>query len=321
MNRLAKGFLTSAVVLGTMTAYNVAARRSVRPLTNPLEGKERSYLWKWGPIHYTVAGDGPPVVLVHGIHAAASSYEMRELFGPLTATHCSYAPDLLGFGLSARPGLQYTGALYVELLTDFLKEVVQQPCALVASSLSAAYAIEVAHRLPQQVTHLVLLCPTGLEALVDPPGARGLALHLLLRAPVTGEFLFNLLVSRPSLRYYLTRRVYYDESLVTDEVVEAYYATSHQINARYAPAAFIGGLLNWDARTAYAALSQPVLVIWGRQAIETPVAQADAFMRMNPRARLEVLDRCRLLPHVEHGEKVTCLVLDHLAGTARAPSA
>ncbi len=308
MNRLAKGFLTSAAVLGAMTAYNMAARRSARPLANALVGEGRSYLWKWGRVHYTVSGDGPPVVLVHGIHAAASSYEMRELFWPLAGVCRVYVPDLLGFGLSDRPGLHYTGALYIELLADFLGEVVQQPCALVASSLSAAYAIEVAHRLPQQVTRLVLFCPTGLEALVRLPGTRGQAVNLLLRAPATGEFLFNLLVSRPSLRYYLTRRVYYDSAFVTNDVVEAYYATSHQVNARYAPAAFIGGLLNWDARAAYAALAQPVLIIWGREAIETPVAQADAFTRMNPRARLEVLDHCRLLPHVEHGEKVARLV-------------
>lgn len=308
MSRLAKGFLTSAAMLGAMTAFNVAARYSARPLANLLVGESRSYLWKWGRVHYTVAGEGSPVALVHGLHAAASSYEMRELFGLLTGASRAYAPDLLGFGLSDRPGLQYTGALYVKLLTDFLADVVQQPCALVASSLSAAYAIEVAHRMPQQVTRLVLFCPAGLEALVQSPGARGMAVNLLLRAPVTGEFLFNLLVSRPLLRYYLTRRAYYDAALVTDEVVEAYYATSHHVNARYAPAAFIGGLLNWDARAAYATLLQPVLVIWGREAIETPVAQANAFVRANLRARLEILDRCRLLPHVEQSEKVARLV-------------
>jgi pimeloyl-ACP methyl ester carboxylesterase len=319
MNRMVTGFLTSAAMLGAMEGFNVLARQRARPLTSPLVGEEQTYLWKWGRVGYSVSGHGSPILLVHGIHAAASSYEMRELFGPLTGTHRVYAPDLLGFGRSDRPALHYTGNAYVELLADFLHEVVREPCHVVASSLSGAYAIEVARRLPAHVTHLTLCCPTGLEALTQAPTAAGQALYLLLRAPVTGEALFNLLVSGPSLRHYLQERVYYDPARVTDQVIEQYYATAHRPNARYAPAAFVGGYLNWDARESYRALPQPVLVLWGRDAIYTPVTQAQAFAKLNPRARLHIFERCRLLPHDEHAEAVIRLLLEHDAG--RLPEA
>jgi pimeloyl-ACP methyl ester carboxylesterase len=43
-------------------------------------------------------GEGSPIVLVHGVHAAASSFEMRGIFEPLSQRHTVYAVDLLGFG-------------------------------------------------------------------------------------------------------------------------------------------------------------------------------------------------------------------------------
>jgi pimeloyl-ACP methyl ester carboxylesterase len=316
------GLATAAGVVGAMEGYNLVARRRSAALESPVVGRQETYLWKWGRIAYYVEGDGPATVLVHGIHAAASTYEMRELFGPLTGAGTVYALDLLGFGHSDRPGLQYTAALYLDLLTDFLRDVVQRPCHVVASSLSGAYAVEVARRLPEQVVRLTLLCPAGVETLAQPPTATGHALNLLFRAPVTGEFLFNLLASGPSLRYYLARQAYADPSLVTDEVVASYYATSHRPNARYAPAAFLGGYLNWDAREAWRSLAQPVLLIWGSEARLTPVAEGQAFVALNPRARLEVLDRAKLLPHVERPDRVVQLVLEHaLSRTEREQTA
>ena len=45
-------------------------------------------------VRYTTLGEGPPVALVHGVHAAASSFEMRGIFEPLSRQHAVYAVDL-----------------------------------------------------------------------------------------------------------------------------------------------------------------------------------------------------------------------------------
>src|SRR3954471_24952414 len=73
-----------------------------------LPGAMHDWSWQGWRVRYTTMGEGPPLVLVHGIHAAASSFEMRNVFEPLSQRHTVYALDLLGFGKSERPDVPYS---------------------------------------------------------------------------------------------------------------------------------------------------------------------------------------------------------------------
>ncbi len=308
------GSVVGAVV--GLAALNTWLGWRVGPLGSALVGESRYYHWLTGTevynVFYRVTGTGAPVVLVHGIDAAASSFELRQVFAGLADSHRVYALDLLGFGLSDRPARRYTAADYVELIEAFLRDVVQAPAAIIASSLSAAYAVAVAARAPERVARLVLVCPTGLEHLADPPPAWQHRLGDLLRLPVIGSALFNLLVARPSLRWFLTERTYADPARVTPELLDHYYLTAHQGGARHAPAAFVGGSLNLSIRETYPTLGQPVLVVWGREAQITPVSDANQFIRSRPTTRLKVLDRCGLLPHDERPEEFLAIAREAL---------
>ncbi|MDQ3637500.1 MAG: alpha/beta hydrolase, partial [Actinomycetota bacterium] len=67
-------------------------------------GEERRYYWRGWKLAYRVAGEpqAPPVLLVHGVYAGASSYEFRKNFLELAEDFRVYALDLLGCGLSER---------------------------------------------------------------------------------------------------------------------------------------------------------------------------------------------------------------------------
>jgi len=245
---------------------------------------------------------------VHGINAAASSYELRKQFEALSDTFRVYAVDLLGYGLSDRPDTDYSAKLYVDLLIDFVREEIREAVYVIASSLSAAYIIQAAHRVPDQFQKLALICPTGIEKLVEPPGSIQQAVYRFVRSPIIGTAFFNLLVSRASLGWYLKRSGYFDSSLVTDAMVTDYYATSHQPGAKWAPAAFISGQLNLRIRDAFQQLTQPLFIFWGQQAAFTPVENIQAFRRLQPNARIRVFDKARLLPHDEHADEFNTLV-------------
>lgn len=295
--------------IGGLAAVNTWLSWRVGPLENGLGGEPRFYHWRRGYDVYNVfyaqdeRGGGPPVVLVHGIDAAASGAEWRRVFPALAGQRPVYAPDLLGFGRSDRPARRYTAAEYVELLDELLREVVQRPAVVVASSLSAAYAVAVAQRAPERVAALLLVCPTGLEHLSEPPSRAKRLLEAFLRLPVLGSAAFNLLVSRASIAYFLEERTYAEPANVTEATIDESYRAAHQDGARYAPAAFIGGSLNLDLRPIYPRLGQPVWLAWGRAAQFTPLSDANQFLRENPRARLQVFDRSGLLPHVEQPEE------------------
>jgi pimeloyl-ACP methyl ester carboxylesterase len=183
----------------------------------------------------------------------------------------------------------------------------------VASSLGAAYAVTVADRAPELVAALLLFCPTGLEALAEPPTAGQRAAGALLGLPILGSALFNLLVSRPSLRYFLAERTYADPALVTEALVDRYWCTGHQDGARHAPAAFVGGALNLSIRDTYPRLTQRVYVAWGRDAQITPVSHANLFIQLRRASHLKVFDRCGLLPHDERPEEFVAFLESLLA--------
>ena len=98
-------------------------------------------------------GQGEPLVLIHGIYAGASSYEYRRVIDLLARGNRVFAFDLLGFGRSAHPALDYTPVLYEQLILDFVREVVggvDHPAAVIASTLGAAFTIRAAAERAEQ---------------------------------------------------------------------------------------------------------------------------------------------------------------------------
>ena len=258
------------------------------------------------------------MILVHGIHAAASSWEWRRVADELAKEHTVYALDLLGFGRSDRPALRYTAALYVSLLDDFARRVVAAPAALVATSLSAAYAIALGARDAARFPALVLVAPTGLTRLEGAPSGRSTLSRDLVATPRVGHTLWNALVSRPSLRTFL-RACYADKSLVTNEMIEAHWQAAHQKGARHAPASFIGNLLDLDVREPLRRLTQPTLVLWGEKATFAPVDEIRPFMAARRDFRYAILDPAGDLPHDERPQEFVRLVTDFLDKAGHKP--
>ena len=305
----------SAALAGA-AAFNLMARRGTTPLPNPLGGREGTFDWRGFELAYSVRGEArpdgpPPLLLLHGIHAAAWSYEWRRNARALADGRLVYALDLLGFGRSARPRIRYTARTYLSLVSDFARRVVREPCVLVASALSAAYAIELASRDPGRFPALVLVEPTGLVRLNDTQGSAADAAGVGIGTPVVGTAVFNALVARKSLRRFL-EEVYADNHLVTEQLVDVYYDASHQPGAKFAATAFVTGQLNIDVRDSLRRLAQPTLLVWGEQAVQAPLEEVRGFLALKPDIELAILDPAGDLPHDERPAEFNEIVLSWL---------
>ena len=100
MSRRAISTFVGTKVLSTAALVGLNAWLRLDDLPPTLPGRNHDWSWREGRVRYTTLGDGPPVVLLHGIHAAASAFEMRQVFAPLARHFTVYAVDLLGFGKS-----------------------------------------------------------------------------------------------------------------------------------------------------------------------------------------------------------------------------
>ncbi|MFW6321146.1 MAG: alpha/beta fold hydrolase [Halohasta sp.] len=302
--------------LGGIVALN-RRLRSRGELPPALDGRQESYRWRGIDVAYTEAGDpdDPDLLLFHGINAAGSSGEFREVFDALADDYHVVAPDLPGFGRSDRPPLNYSAQPYTEFVDDFLAEY-DHP-AVIASSLTAAYTLDALTdgRHDHAIADLLCICPTAIAG-PEPPKAW---LRELFRAPVVGEALFNLVASKPSIRYFNADHGYYDPANVTDEWIDYEWRTAHQPNARFAPASFISGYLNSDVDLAAAIRSfdVPTTIVWGRDADITPLSQG-RDLAAEADATLVVFDRALLLPHVEFPEEFLAVVDDWVDADATA---
>ena len=297
-NRWRKIVLSGGALIGAAAAYNAFARKGVDKLSNLIGGEDGGFEWRGYRIAFTKRGSGPPILFIHGIHAAAWSYEWHDNVDYFARTNTVYTIDLLGFGRSDRPPIRYSARLYISLISDFVHQVVGEPCVLVATSLSAAYAIVLAARDPQRFPAIALIAPTGLVRLHKTAGIGGEAGRLAVETPIVGTAMFNSLVAHRNIRRWL-EKTYVDDSIVTDDLVDIYYWTSHQLGARHAPAAFISGHLNIDVRQALRRLSQPTLLIWGEEGSITPIEEFRGFRAVKPDLELAVLTPAGDLPHDE----------------------
>ncbi len=297
-----KALFLAGGLLGGLAAYNRRLERGSGELTSALNGETRYYRWRGHDLAYTVAGEGPPLLLVHGVYAGASSFEFRRNFMELSKSFRVYALDLLGCGLSERPRWRYAPEDVAAQVEDFAREEIRTPAHLVASSLSSALVMPVLVRSPRLFERVVLICPTGYKSLERPSGKLGDAIQALFATPVIGDSLYHAIISRRGLRYFLGDMSYYDPSFVTDDLIESYYQITHGPGAKHFPAAFVAGKLNLSVAEYWPRVPHKTLICWGQEAKTTPVKEMADFTSRNPRSTPRVFRDAALLPHDERAE-------------------
>lgn len=241
-------------------------------LAPPLDGKQRHIDRRAGPLSCYVSGDGPPMLLVHSINAAASAYEVRPIYNRLKTTHTVYAPDLPGFGLSDRSPRDYTIGLYVDALFDVLDLIESsqpgQKIDALALSLSCEFLARASLSRTGSLRSLAFVSPTAFNRGSDryraEPGKTrsNIIASTITSLPVVSEGLFRLLAKPAVVRYFLKRTF---GSAAFDEGLAAYDTQSAaQENAHHAPLAFLSGrLFSADIRNVYESLTLPVWLSHG----------------------------------------------------------
>jgi pimeloyl-ACP methyl ester carboxylesterase len=241
-----------------------------QPLHTTMIGEPGLYRWVHGHIFYKVAGpeDAPPLVLFHAPGIGASSHEMQPLAHSLARRYRVYVPDLLGFGLSDRPSLDYNAELYTQLCQDFVANVIGQPAIVVGSGLSNNYSIALAASKADLCQQVILLSPTTLFTRSQLPGW----LVSLIQKPFAGLFIYSLITTGIILRQIVARQYTGTSREVAEEEFAAAFVNAHQFGAEHAALAWLTGRLDLDVHTQFERVTRPVLTIWETQARKTITA-------------------------------------------------
>jgi pimeloyl-ACP methyl ester carboxylesterase len=266
------GALLAALVaaVGGWIGYSALRINHRAPLPPATNAERRTFISPAaGMVSYYVdrKAAGRPLVLIHSINAAASAYEMMPIFEHYRGKRPVYALDLPGFGFSDRSDRVYSPLLYADAIADFLRTQVREGSAdVVALSLGSEFAARAAKGHPALFNSLTLISPSGFadqSAQKAPRRARSEFLYRLFSFPLWSQAFYDLLVTPPSINYFLKQSF---EGTVDPGLKHYAYATAHQPGARFAPLYFISGkLFSPDiCQTVYEQLVLPVLVVFDR---------------------------------------------------------
>lgn len=227
-----------------------------------------------GVQRWNEVGEGPPLLLLHGIYAGAGSHEWDQLVPYLSDKRRVRVADLLGFGESDRPALQFTPEVVARSVAALIADA-PKDATVVASSLTGAYALEVVAR-ENRGRRVVLVTPTGLGKTQTGRSPLGSLAEVALRRSPLGDALSGLLVSRPSVRWFLSNQAYKDGGLVTDAVVDAYSTSGSHPQAKYPLVAFVTNQLAYRVDPSHVAIVRPT-VVWARGQKFTNDAERDRW--------------------------------------------
>ena len=253
---------------------------------------------------------GPPVILIHGI----GEYIERWLpsFGVLAEKYRVYAVDLLGHGRTDKPlNVSYKIADLAQFVKNFMTTLGIERAHVVGHSLGGAIGTRLTLAQPALVDKLVLVCSGGL-------GKEVTMLLRIVSIPILGEML-----SRPSRSgtESFAKLVVHDAAVMNEELRELAYQMSRPPEMQKSFLRVLRANINLfgQNKSIYGAnvqglpsITNPVLVIWGRQDQIVPVAHAEVATKSLPNVRVQIFDNCGHLPMLEHAQSFNELLLGFL---------
>ena len=246
---------------------------------------------------FILAGQGPAILLIHGIGDSSQSW--RDLIGTLARNYTVIAPDLLGHGESDKPRADYSIGAYANAMRDLLSVLDIDRVTVVGHSLGGGVAMQFAYQFPERCERLVLVSTGGVSHEVHPAlrfaSAPNADLVLpLLGAPgarALGQLAFGALKV-------LRTKIGHD----ADQLTRVFDALPNAASRR----AFVRTLraaVDWRGQAitmldrCYLARDMPTLLVWGERDGVIPVSHAHLIHAAMPKSRLEVFSNAGHFPH------------------------
>ena len=240
-------------------------------------------------IHWSETGNGPPVILLHGL--GSDSSEWTRVIGFLSARNRRVITlDQIGFGQSGKPGLRYRTETLTSFLEGFCESLRLEQMSLVAHGAAGSTAVQFATQHPQMIERLVLantgflMNPAGIELLNPATRAEARDLQKRTRFEVSD---------------------WQADQIWADSMVSA---CANQALIQAAPE---------DAALSSASLpnlAAPTLVIWGRDDKLTPLETGEKIHAAIPNSQMVTLEKAGHAPHREQPGEFSAIVDKFLSG-------
>ena len=258
-----------------------------------------TYAWRFGNIFYTRKGSGAPLLLIHDLKSTGSAAEWKSVSDKLAQSHTVYTLDLIGCGRSDKPKMTYTAYNYVQLINDFIKEVIGSKADVIASGSSSSFTILGCYSEPDYYNHILLVNPLSMKEIALYPKANHKTLKCLLEMPLIGTTIYNTVHSRSSIRFELKKNTV-NSNININKLTDTMYESSHIGGpaARYFYASEKSYFTNINMIHALKKINHSMCIIGGERQANI-CDTLDSYVSCNQSIETEILKNCKAYPHLE----------------------
>ncbi len=311
-NILTKLFITS-IVLGTaMYTANeyIIKKATAKDLLKKDNGK--IYSFKYGDIFYKVSGEGKPVLLIHDINECSSGIEWFYIEKKLSKTNKVYTIDLLGCGRSDKPKLTYNNFLYVQMIIDFIKDVIGEPASIIATGKSSAPVTMATKLCEEWVDHIMFINPVDLSELNETPDFFTKLKKAVLLCPIIGTFIYHMLHKKNDISNLFLGDYFSDHNADFQAISEYYYESAHKNKSgcKYLYASLQGKCTNMNINHGLKVLDKDIIIVSGEDFYESDYVPEE-YAKLNQNIECIFIIGTSYLPQLEAPGKLMDIIEEY----------
>ena len=248
-------------------------------------------------IRYLESGNSKKtLVLIHGLGASAERWD--QVIPLFSKDYRVIVPDLIGFGYSDKPLVDYTTEFFTGFLKKFFTSLDIRQANLIGSSLGGQISAEYAAFYPNDVKRMILVSPSG-----------------------------NMGKSTPALDAYIMAALYPNEQSaknafeimdgsgrdVRQEIINGFVSRMRLPNAKVAFISTLLGIKHLESfREKLQRVSSPTMIVWGSDDPVIPINHAEYFVSAIQDCRFFRMDGCGHTPYVQKPYVFASKVLEFL---------
>lgn len=298
-----KSKLISAAVLSTFTAASIY---SINRIINLMANAKASlssdnsckYEWRFGNIFYTKQGEGKPVLLIHELTCGSSDLEWKHIIKEYSKNHTVYTLDLLGCGRSDKPAFTYTNFLYVQMITDFVKNIIGKRTDVICTGSSAEFVIMACYNDESLFNKIVMVNPESIVLSGQNIATNKRLTKLLIEMPLIGTTIFNIYNSMYSYKKLFKEQ--YFTTKIKSSVVKNYYDAAHYgtMTSKYLFASISANYTKINISNALKSINNSIVIIGGEN--ENNIMETCLeYQEYNSAIETCIIKNCKHLPQLE----------------------
>lgn len=254
--------------------------------------KEQTILVHGILVHYTMAGQGPPLLILHGWGSSSHSWIAVQNFLAQQG-YQTVCPDLPGFGKTLPPNDVWGVKEYADFLQHFCEELDLSQFVLAGHSFGGQVAVQYAVSWPEKIKKLILVAPAAIRR---NKGLISVLVHYAAKAVRVMLYGIPFKAFRDKARTFLYlaigRRDYIEALGVMKDVFQK--------------------VIHEDMSSLLPAIQAPTLLVWGDKDALVPLEHGYYMKQQIPNTRLEILANVHHAPNLEVPAKLTAVITTFL---------